>query len=448
MALITKAIDERAFEKVRTRIGEILATELPNMATLKSDPEIDVKVWSERFVPFGQTEVPAVNIYLAEVDFNNETIRRKTGEYSFNIDVHYKADNTATDRADTLAMSKLQKLVGVIDGILSNNLYITLGFDAPFISSTTVKGFKIAQPDNNKDAKSAVMARITFVVKVQESNKTLDAILIEGYDTVIRLDETEFGYFFSTDQDTNPPLPPLHPDSILNVNSEEPFVLIPAGNFFDLEVRDTANSLVGFKDGNIWRVPAATPSVHNYKVLKTNSTPLTSRFPNDDGDLQMGEGSDRLTLSQVNFFNNLDRFTDRDGAQLYPDGIVLDWTTEQLNGDVLAYQKTAYPNTHGNLNVVLASTPLTFDGFNGWFVANENQLHSISKIGGTSLEFFDYPPFNYVMTGNNGGRMWTSTSLNTTSAVYYIILPGLLTRTNYFAAFATWMVRQFNTSEL
>ena len=288
MSVISEAIAERAFEKIRVRIGEVLASELISQSSLKADPELNVKVWWERFVPFAQTEVPAVNIYLAEADFNNETVRNKTGEYSFNIDMYYKADATQAERADKLAMLKLQKLAGVVDGILSNGAYITLGFVPPFISSASVTGFKIGQPTDTKDANSVVMARMSYVVKVRESNKPIIAELIEGYDTTVRLYETELGYFFSTDEAVNPPLPPLHPDSILNVNSEAPFVLIPAGDFFTLEVRDTAGDLVGFKDGNIWRVPAATPSVKNYKVYKTGVN--ASRWPNDDGDRQQGAG--------------------------------------------------------------------------------------------------------------------------------------------------------------
>ena len=82
----------------------------------------------------------------------------------------------------------------MIDAILSDHQYNTLGFAAPFISNTHVDTLVIAEPKRTDDGSHVMMGRITFVVRVPENVEKLTGKLIDGYDTVIKIDTSAKGY--------------------------------------------------------------------------------------------------------------------------------------------------------------------------------------------------------------------------------------------------------------
>jgi len=69
MVQIEETLTPRKFELIRDQIATILAAELPNQATLNTDPEINATVWLERLVPLSQQECPAVNVFAADGKF-------------------------------------------------------------------------------------------------------------------------------------------------------------------------------------------------------------------------------------------------------------------------------------------------------------------------------------------------------------------------------------------
>ena len=520
MAQINHAIGSRAFELIRNQIGAILAYELPNQATLNNDDRLNAEVFVERFVPIGDEEVPLVIVGFSDVVPGLKTASSTDGEMTFLIDCYEKAKSTTDDpQADKTAAIRLQRLIGVIHGILSHSRYRTLGFAPPFIEHTEVKEIKMAAPKDAKDASSVVMARIEFIVRAPDKNIPIDPVVLDGYTTQALLGLTALGYTYGNYQ--GQPVSPVCADVQIELNGIS-IVSAESGATVDIPVVDSNGLVVGAWNGTNFVVPAGgngteiikdsaglvlytdiipggstnnrtivdgvntlnggaisgilaegtkaitlkdptgatviptintdsatnldleiPASVNNYNVYKSGA--ITSLFTNDDGDIQMGNGTDFLTLTANNYFGNLDKFTDRNGAQVYPDGIVLDWSTQQLNGDVLAYQKTPEPSSSGQLNQILALTPATRDGFSGWYVANARQMTNLIQWGGND-EFFNYAPFNYTMSGNNNSRLWTSTRRS--GNVYVVILTGTISRTNYFSAYGAFLVRKFNISEL
>lgn len=204
MARILTVIQPRAFERIRDRIGEILADELPVQAAIEYADELDAEVFVERFIPFDKTEMPAVNVLVARGLYDNKAALKSDGTYTFNIDCYMTAKTQAGKNGDSESAIKLQKLMGVCTAILENRQYNTLGFAKPFISHTEVREINIANPVNNQDASSVIMGRITFIVRVPE---TVDAILpqlLAGYDTVMKLYLTDKGYTFSVSPSLRP----------------------------------------------------------------------------------------------------------------------------------------------------------------------------------------------------------------------------------------------------
>jgi len=206
MAIITEQIAPRKFELIRDRIATILQSEITNQAAIQSDPKLNAVVFLERFVPFQEVEMPAINVGFANGDYQNLTQIKQEGTYNFNIDVYYSANTTVANRADQIASVDLQRLMGVCQNILSHQRYNTLGFAAPYIQHVEVSSIKIAQPENNKDASSVMMGRLVFTVIAPESNVTTVPTLIAGYDTQVLIGNTLNGYVFSG---TSLPLPPV-----------------------------------------------------------------------------------------------------------------------------------------------------------------------------------------------------------------------------------------------
>lgn len=200
MAVIQGEIGRQSYELVGDRIAEILADELPEQFALSTAaPELKsvlaAQVFTERVVPFDKTEVPCVNVQLASGDYSGQTVKQSDGTYTFFIDCYASAKNTEDAKGDQYALIKLKKLMGVIRAILQDTRYKTLGFTAPFVMSRQVTGIAISN-NAQQDATHTVMGRITLVVKVPETVELIEPELIAGYQTTVKLFETELGYLW------------------------------------------------------------------------------------------------------------------------------------------------------------------------------------------------------------------------------------------------------------
>lgn len=197
-AQITTAIGSRAFELIRNQIGVILADELPSQATLNGDARLNAQVFTERFVPVADEEVPLVIVSFSMIEPGLKTSLTIDGNMTYFIDCYEKAKSTDTEQADEKATIRLQRLTGVICGILNHHKYRTLGFAGAFIEHTEINSAKIAAPSNAKDASSVVMSRIEFSVRAPDSNQIIEPNLIEGYSTQALIELTNQGYKYGT----------------------------------------------------------------------------------------------------------------------------------------------------------------------------------------------------------------------------------------------------------
>lgn len=250
MSQIIDPISSQAFELVRNRIGEILADELAKQTRITYKPELDATVYIEKFIPFDKIQLPAVNVTLARGEYDNQTAIDSDGTYRYNIDCYHKAPTTSTDAGDSLAMFKLQTLIGVCRAILESSKYKTLGFAAPFIMNRHVENIQIATPAEKKDTTSVVMGRLSFVVRVPEDVDTITPELIAGYDTQVKLGLTDKGYIFSGD---DIPVPPITGGAV-TVNAVA-FGDVDPGDTINVPVKNTYGDEIGSLIGATWTIP-------------------------------------------------------------------------------------------------------------------------------------------------------------------------------------------------
>lgn len=204
MSIITVPIGPQSFEIVRDRIGRILAQELMTQFQLNYDVNLRANIWIERFIPFDlPTEYPSINIQLAEGNYGGQTQIQSDGTYRYYVDCYVGAKSSNSNGpGDQFAMSKLQRLMGIVRAIIEFAGYKTLGFNMPpgFIINRHWEGLQIANPDQKRvDAESSVMGRLVLSVKVPETNifgdlsRTLNTLYTQW-----KLDSTDKGYLWVT----------------------------------------------------------------------------------------------------------------------------------------------------------------------------------------------------------------------------------------------------------
>jgi len=236
MGLITEAIQPRAYELIRDRIAAIVADELFQQAAINYDSELDASIFLERSTPFNQSELPAVNIMLADGNYTDESVNAQRGSYSYHIDVYAKASSIPGERGDQASAVRMQRIVGVIHAILSDKHYITLQFARPFIENTRVEGIIMANPKDTKDAANVIMGRITFVVRVPENVQDYPAITLAGYDTQVQIELSAQGFLYSGNNVT--PAEPVCAGVDVLINSVD-MATASSGSSFDITVVDT-----------------------------------------------------------------------------------------------------------------------------------------------------------------------------------------------------------------
>ena len=204
MPRIDQAIAPHKFEVVRDLLGTILADELTSQAALQTDPVIkknleELKVVSERFRPFNEQELPALDIYLFSAEFDNkdQSCARNTAIY--HLDIYSEGTADDDDDGDKKSAIKAHSIAGIIRGILEHNEYIYLTTeDLPgpqrFIQRTLLRSIKRMEEEFTRDAGNTIMFRIMYEVVMSEVVGTIDGQPLQLHTTEVRIDETDLGY--------------------------------------------------------------------------------------------------------------------------------------------------------------------------------------------------------------------------------------------------------------
>ena len=243
MAVIEETFGPRKYELIRDRIAEIVADELASQSTKNSDPNLNAKVWLERLVPMSQQELPAVNVFAADGKFERFTTESQTGEYTFAVDVFTRGateGSADSQRGDLISTKKMMRLVGVLQAVLSHWKYCKLGFAENFIDRVEVQNFKLMEPVKAADNSNVAKGRIVLFVKAEETLDPKTPNLIDGYDTAVKLYETEFGYVYSGNQSPIPP--PVNPAGEVWNTASVKLGDAPSGGNFVVDDSNVSNS--------------------------------------------------------------------------------------------------------------------------------------------------------------------------------------------------------------
>lgn len=194
-ALITNIIPQRGFELVREAIGTILLLELEEQKSLQNLPE-EINIFQERMRPIQADEKLYLNILVDSNTNAGKTASGKQGTTIYFIDIH--TTGTASDElsGDKDSGDRLHKFIGMIDYILSSDHYKTLGFAPGLIAGCQVESFATSEPIQKEDSGYTRMGRISFSVKIQDSQALATPVIFAGNDTTVKLQETNYGYKF------------------------------------------------------------------------------------------------------------------------------------------------------------------------------------------------------------------------------------------------------------
>jgi len=197
MAKIPIPITPQKFEIIRDRIGSILKLELANQAILLSDGKLNPSVWNSRFIPLDSTELPAVNVTFFQGDYSNKDQLSVDGAYVYTIDIYANSVSPDDSLGDHVSASLCNRIAGLCRAILENPQYKTLDFAPPFLETLGIR--RIQSSDSiesikNQNIDNLTMLRLEFAVRANEDVTGINAPMISGMITGIKLELTNKGY--------------------------------------------------------------------------------------------------------------------------------------------------------------------------------------------------------------------------------------------------------------
>lgn len=204
MPVLENPIPKRAYELIGERIAEILADELPDQATKISDPYMAATVFRERIVPVDTSEVAEKGVVISMMSRAGysdqlQTNLTKDGAYVYHIDAYVRADFTENQRGDTKAYVRLQRLLGLIQGIFQAPQYLTLGYNPGFIERRSIEDIQLAAPKDSEENDNMVFGRVILWVRAPDHPDPESVSIADGFDTQVKLYDTDFGYMYAVD---------------------------------------------------------------------------------------------------------------------------------------------------------------------------------------------------------------------------------------------------------
>lgn len=198
MPKINSIIGRQAFEIIRDRLADIFIDEISNQFTLTQDAQLKVSVSTEKKVAFDKTELPRINFSFSDASFQGRNVGQSDGIYNFNCDIFISSPDTDDNTGDAISSIWCEKLLGIAHAIFSNSAYITLGFpNSTFIHRVEAGPITIGDITQG-DARNTIAGRVVLTVKATQPTSNQEPILADGYDTVIKISNTE-GFFWSID---------------------------------------------------------------------------------------------------------------------------------------------------------------------------------------------------------------------------------------------------------
>lgn len=189
------------FEIVRDKIALILKEEMDNQALLRGsgdpvvpDPNYTANFYTERFSPVGKEEGNVITVDVEGGQLDNRTNVTQSFECKFNIDIYVGAKETETTGYYNSAV-KLHRLAGLVRHIIQSPNYYNLGLSG--VESRSASLIQFARVSDEQNAAFSRMGRVTLTVRIHEESSAISVTEAEGYDTEIRINETDLGYLLT-----------------------------------------------------------------------------------------------------------------------------------------------------------------------------------------------------------------------------------------------------------
>jgi hypothetical protein len=198
---ISSQIPPLACEVIQDKITLILRDELPNQATLASDPSLNAKVVKDRLTTPGHQEMPLVSVLFNRVNFESRTQVQTDGANLISILIYTSGVNSPTEKGGEKSLKNNRALARVIRGVLEAPEYKNLDFETRFIKRLYVDSYGLAEPDAEQASTFTALGRLDFSVEAIESNILQAARELEASDVVAKLYDTELGYKTTIEQE-------------------------------------------------------------------------------------------------------------------------------------------------------------------------------------------------------------------------------------------------------
>jgi hypothetical protein len=188
-------ISQSNFEAVRDRIASILKEEMDNQSLLHSnDLDYTADFYTERYVPVDKSEGNVIVVDIAGGTLSNQTPVTQSFECTYNIDIYTEGKETSSNTGYYNSSVKLHRLAGLVRHILQSPYYDRLNFSNGVIERRSVSKIDFANVNNEQDGSFSRMGRVTLTVNINEESNGITPIDAGGYDTVIKIEETEKGF--------------------------------------------------------------------------------------------------------------------------------------------------------------------------------------------------------------------------------------------------------------
>lgn len=195
MALINTIIGNDYFQLIRDKIAEILLIELANQAELSEDTELGfTQIWRERRRAFNLSELPAINLSIAGLQYADKHNGQRKTDVTFNIDIYNAKVFESVKDADELVMDNIYNITRVVQYILDHSAYRTLGL-APYIYHTEVTKVTPGEAETTEGGRCGIL-RIEFSVNTVSLEDPMPVIALALSNTTVKIEQTNNGFYY------------------------------------------------------------------------------------------------------------------------------------------------------------------------------------------------------------------------------------------------------------
>lgn len=269
MAKINYILDERSYIVIRDRIATILIDELRNQFAMTYDETLDAQIYVDRSRAVNPQETPLVNITLPEGSYDNQTVIKSDGTFTYEIDCYYSQGYSDGNGGDVASRFNATKLMSACQAILENPIYIKLDFDGPFIMSSHVTNFQVGTIDR-EDATSIAVATFNLVVKATQSEPVGVGVLIAGSNTIANIEGGPQRLIYEGDATPTPP--PVAPGSTVFNTDGKTLGIGPSGGSF---IVDDSTYIITDSVGNVL-YSGSIPATDEFIQVISNATVTNS----------------------------------------------------------------------------------------------------------------------------------------------------------------------------